>query len=71
MLLDWNIVTGYTLGLILAGLPWLPIRFPVDFKILLLAFKVLHGLAHSYLTNLVVKHNPKMALRSAGQRHLL
>ncbi|MGH0149081.1 UNVERIFIED_CONTAM: hypothetical protein FKN15_014427 [Acipenser sinensis] len=35
------------------SLHWLPVRFRVDFKILLLTFKAVHGLAPQYLSDLV------------------
>ena len=34
-------------------LHWLPVRLRVDFKILLVTFKILHGVALSYLKDLV------------------
>ena len=34
-------------------LHWLPVRLRIDFKILLITFKILQGLAPSYLMNLV------------------
>ena len=34
-------------------LHWLPVRLQVDFKILLVTFKILHGVAPSYLKDLV------------------
>ena len=38
---------------LLRELHWLPVRFRVDFKILLVTFKILHGVAPSYLEDLV------------------
>lgn len=35
---------------VLASLHWLPVCFRIDFKILLLVFKILNGLAPSYLS---------------------
>ena len=37
----------------LRELHWLPVRLRVDFKILLVTFKILHGVAPSYLKDLV------------------
>ena len=34
-------------------LHWLPVRLQVDFKILLVTFKILHGVAPNYLKDLV------------------
>ena len=55
---------------VLAALHWLPVHFRIDFKILLFTFKSLHGLAPSYLADLVKPYIPERALRSANQ-HLL
>ena len=52
---------------VLASLHWLPIRFRVDFKLLLFVFKSLHGLAPPYLADLLRPHRPARALRSADQ----
>ena len=38
---------------LLRELHWLPVRLRVDFKILLVKFKILHGVAPSYLKDLV------------------
>ncbi len=49
-----SILTGTRIGShitpVLESLHWLPVRFRVDLKILMLTFKVLHGLAPHYLT---------------------
>lgn len=52
---------------ILASFHWLPVRFRIDFKILLIVFKALNGLASPYLTELLHFHAPSRALRSASQ----
>ena len=39
---------------VLCQLHWLPVKFRVDFKILLLTFKALHGLAPKYISDLVI-----------------
>ena len=38
---------------VLASLHWLPVKFQIDYKILLLTFKALHGLAPLYLNYLL------------------
>ena len=38
---------------ILVKLHWLPVRYRINFKILLITFKVIHGLAPKYLTELL------------------
>ena len=45
---------------------WLPIKSHIDFKILLLTFKILHNLAPSYLAELIHTHTPSRTLRSTS-----
>ncbi len=54
---------------VLISLHWLPVRFRIDFKVLLLVFKCLNGLAPEYLSDLLSIHNP-VNLRSSNQRQL-
>ncbi len=49
---------------ILQSLHWLPIKFRISYKILLLAYKALNGLAPAYLTSLLSRYNPSRSLRS-------
>ncbi len=49
---------------ILQSLHWLPIKFRISYKILLLAYKALNDLAPTYLTNLLSRYNPTRSLRS-------
>ncbi len=49
---------------ILQSLHWLPIKFRISYKILLLAYKALNYLAPAYLTNLLSRYNPTRSLRS-------
>ncbi len=50
--------------LILQSLYWLPIKFRISYKILLLTYKALNGLAPAYLTSLLSCYNPTRSLRS-------
>ncbi len=52
---------------VLASLHWLPVRFRIEFKLLLIVFKILHGLAPAYLSELLHVHTPVRALRSSNQ----
>ena len=52
---------------VLAALHWLPVQYRINFKILLFVFKSIHGLAPSYLADLLRIHTPARALRSADQ----
>ncbi|TWW74291.1 hypothetical protein D4764_14G0002920 [Takifugu flavidus] len=49
---------------VLASLHWLPVKFRIIFKTLLLTYKVLRGLAPSYLEELVHLYQPNRPLRS-------
>ena len=49
---------------VLASLHWLPVKARIEFKILLLTYKALHGQAPSYLKELIVPYHPARALRS-------
>uniref|UniRef100_A0A8C1ETF6 Reverse transcriptase domain-containing protein n=1 Tax=Cyprinus carpio carpio TaxID=630221 RepID=A0A8C1ETF6_CYPCA len=49
---------------ILQSLHWLPINFRISYKILLLTYKALNGLAPAYLTSLLPRYNPSRSLRS-------
>ena len=51
---------------ILASLHWIPVKFRIDFKVLLLAFKALNGLAPPYLSDCLDKYVPGRPLRSLG-----
>ena len=52
---------------VLASLHWLPVKFRIDFKVLLFVFKSLNGLAPLYLAELLHPYTPARALRSADQ----
>ncbi|XP_037607481.1 uncharacterized protein LOC119477468 [Sebastes umbrosus] len=48
----------------LVSLHWLPVKSRIEFKIVLLTYKVLNGKAPSYLKELIVPYYPTRALRS-------
>ena len=50
---------------LLRDLHWLPINARVDYKISVLIFKCLNGLAPAYLSNLVSIYKPSRNLRSS------
>ncbi len=56
---------------ILQCLHWLPMKFSIGYKILLLAYKALNGLAPAYLTILISHYNPIRSLRSQNSGHLV
>ena len=55
---------------ILKELHWLPVRERIEFKILLLVFKSLNGLAPAYLSNTLDKYTPSRPLRSMNSLSL-
>ena len=48
----------------LASLHWFPMKFRIEFTILLLAYKALNGLALRYLQDLIAHYAANRALRS-------
>ncbi|XP_070564524.1 uncharacterized protein [Ptychodera flava] len=55
---------------ILKELHWLPVSYRIQFKILLLTYKSIHGLAPSYLAELIEVNTPSRSLRSSLQTTL-
>ena len=53
---------------ILSSLHWLPIKFRVHFKILVLTFRALNGQTPQYITDLLLPYTPNRALRSSDQK---
>ena len=51
---------------VLASLHWLPVVFRIEFKILLLVYKALNGLAPSYLYDCLPRYVPNRPLRSSS-----
>ena len=52
---------------VLKSLHWLPVELRIKFKVTCLAWKVLHGLASSYLSNTLARYQPARSLWSTGQ----
>ena len=51
---------------LLRGLHWLPVKALIQFKILLITFKAIHGLAPKYLCDLITFKSSLYNLRSSG-----
>ena len=49
---------------VLVDLDWLPVKQRIDFKILLLTYKALNGLAPAYIRELLTPYTPARTLRS-------
>ena len=56
---------------ILKSLHWLPIKYRIHFKILLLVFKCFIGTAPAYIKELVTPYSPVRSLRSSDKLLLL
>ena len=52
-------------------LHWLPVDRRIEFKILMLTYKALNGLAPWYISDLLVYYSQSRELRSRGQTHLV
>ena len=55
---------------ILRELHWLPVKYRIMYKILLLVYKCLHDSAPIYLQELIKKYQPTRNLRSSTQSRL-
>ena len=53
------------------SLHWLPIDLRIEFKILIITYKTLHGLAPAYIEDLLVSYIPGRYLRSAKKNLLV
>ncbi len=56
---------------VMSTLHWLPIKHRIDFKILLITYKALNGLAPQYLSELLSHYSPPRPLRSQNSGHLI
>ena len=62
-----NVPCNSHITLVLYSLHWLPVKFRIDFKILLLTFNAIYGHAAGYLIDLIaIKEQPPYNLRSAS-----
>ena len=52
---------------VLYELHWLPVRSRITYKVLLLTYKALHGLAPAYIGEMVTPYQPARPLRSANK----
>ena len=55
---------------ILKDLHWLPVKYRIQYKIVLMTFKALNGLAPPYIDELIEKYEPTRNLRSANENLL-
>ena len=51
--------------IVLYNLHWLPVNYRIQFKILMITFKAIHGMAPSYLSNLIcIRSSSRYSLRN-------
>ncbi|XP_006818666.1 uncharacterized protein LOC102807486 [Saccoglossus kowalevskii] len=55
---------------VLQKLHWLPVRYRIDYKFMLLTFKVLNGLAPNYILDLLHVYTPSCCLHSSNKKLL-
>ena len=53
---------------VLFKLHWLPVRYRIKFKLIVLVYQAVHHLGPAYLTSLVTPYAPTCSLRSAAHR---
>ncbi len=56
---------------VLSTLHWLPTKHRIDFKILLITYKALNGLAPQYLSEILSHYSPSRPLRSQNSGRLI
>ena len=56
---------------VLESLHWLPVKFRIVFKVLLLVYKALNGMAPPYLSDMLRYRSYSRSLKSASQKRLV
>ena len=56
---------------ILSALHWLPIKFRIQFKVMVITYRALHGQAPAYIGDLLQPYVTSRSLRSSGQGLLI
>ena len=52
---------------LLKELHWLPVKSRINYKLIMIVFKCLHGIAPQYLSDLLTKYEPGRSLRSENK----
>ena len=52
-------------------LHWLPVKYRIEYKIILMTYRALNGLAPNYLQDLLQVYQPARSLRSSGDLKLV
>ena len=55
---------------LLKELHWLPIKYRIDYKVLIITFKALNGLSPNYISDLLHPYEPARTLRSRNSKLL-
>ena len=55
---------------VLRDLHWLPIKYRIQYKVLLITFKAVNGAAPHYISELICSYTPSRCLRSSSQNLL-
>ena len=66
-----NIPTFDHVSPALQSLHWLPIKARIEYRILLMVYKIIYGLAPEYLSDLVTIYTPKRSLRYINETKLV
>ena len=56
---------------VLKNLHWLPVKQRIDYKVLILAYKALHGLSPGYIADMLTRYTPTRTLRSKDSNLLV
>ena len=56
---------------ILRSLHWLPVKYRIDFKIIILTFRILHGQAPEYMCSMINRQVNSRCLRSSSKVRLI
>lgn len=56
---------------VLCSLHWLPVRYRVEYKVLMFVFKAINGLSPAYLSELLTIYQPARTLRSSQSTSLI
>jgi len=64
------VILHLLLHILLCWLHWLPVRYRVEYKVLMFVFKAINGLAPAYLSELLTIYKPARTLAPLLSEHL-
>ena len=56
---------------VLKALRWLPVKKRIEYNVLILAYKAMHGLSPGYIADMLTKYTPTRTLRSQDDNRLV